>query len=61
MKKVLVTEINKDYMAKSQTQWKNAEALKGPKIQIAKHGPWLTENWKNIGKTFYNTIQVLYS
>ena len=41
MKKVLVTEINKDYMAESQTQWKNAEAeaLKTPKIQIAKHGP----------------------
>ena len=41
MKKVLVTEIKKDYMAKSQTQWQNAEAeaeadveaLKSPKAQ----------------------------
>ena len=41
MKRVLVTEIKEDCMAKSQTQWKNAEseALKSPKIQIAKHGP----------------------
>ena len=43
MKKVLVTEIQKDYMAKSQIQWQSAEAeaLTTPKIQIAKHGPWL--------------------
>ena len=41
MRKVLVTEIQKDYMVKGQTQWKNAEAeaLKTPKIQIAKHEP----------------------
>ena len=43
MKKVLVTEIKKDYMAKSQTQWQNAEAeaeaFKTPKIEITKHGP----------------------
>ena len=40
MKKVLVTEIQKDYMVKSQIKWQSAEgeALKTPKIQIAKHG-----------------------
>ena len=49
MKKVLLTEIQKDYMVKSQTQWQKAEAeaLKSPKMQIAKHEPWLKieKNW----------------